>query len=61
MRPAAASRHVKIRRPAMLPILETDDDGIPVFDTRFDGRRWSAESDEPQSVSLGDWPAEFED
>ena len=61
MTPATQARIVRIRRPAMPPILETDDDGIPVFDTGFDGRRWREEGDEPDSVSLGDWPSECED
>jgi hypothetical protein len=60
MRPATA-RIVKIRRPAMLPILEIDDDGVPVFDTGFDGRRWKEEDDEPLGVTLAEWPAEFDD
>jgi hypothetical protein len=59
--PATSARIVRVRRPAMLPILEIDDDGIPVFESSFDGRRWSDEGDEPRSVELADWPAEFED
>jgi len=54
-------RIVKIRRPAMSPILEVDDDGIPVFETTFDGRRWSDDGDPPSSVTLGDWPAELDE
>ena len=63
MTPAAVARIVRIRRPAMLPILEIDDDGVPVFETSFDGRRWSdgEQGDGPMGVALGDWPAEFED
>ncbi|HEY2629688.1 MAG TPA: hypothetical protein VGI57_11200 [Usitatibacter sp.] len=61
MTPAALARITRIRRPASLPILEIDDDGVPVFQTSFDGRRWSEEGDEPNGVALGDWPSEFED
>lgn len=63
MTPATVARLTRIRRPAMLPILEIDDDGVPVFETSFDGRRWSDgdPEDGPASVTLSDWPAEFED
>ncbi len=61
MTPATVARNVRIRRPASLPILEIDDDGVPVFETSFDGRRWLEEGDGPAAVALSDWPAEFED
>jgi len=61
MTPATVARITRIRRPASLPILEIDDDGVPVFESSFDGRRWQAEDDGPSAVALGDWPAEFDD
>jgi hypothetical protein len=61
MTPATVARTLKIRRPVLTPILEIDDDGVPVFQTQFDGRRWHDEGDEPQGVELSDWPAEFDD
>ncbi len=59
--PATQARITRIRRPAMAPLLEIDDDGVPVFQTSFNGRQWSDEDAEPNGVELGDWPAEFED
>lgn len=61
MAPATVARTVKVRRPAVMPILEIDDDGVPVFETRFEGRRWCDDGEEPGCVALADWPAEFED
>jgi hypothetical protein len=61
MPPATLARITRIRRPAMLPILEIDDDGIPVFDSGFDGRRWQEDGDEPRALKLDDWPSELED
>jgi hypothetical protein len=55
-------RTVKMRRPALPPILEIDEDGVPVADMSFmEGRRWNADGDEPEGVSMGDWPTEFDD
>ncbi len=61
MAPATQARITRLRRPAILPILEIDDDGVPVFESGFDGRRWNEDGDAPNAVALGDWPAEFED
>ena len=56
-----AKHSVKLRRPALPPILEIDDDGLPVFEMNLtEGRRFSGEDDDV-SVSLGDWPTEFDD
>ena len=56
-----AKHSVKLRRPALPPILEIDDDGLPVFEMSVsEGRRFSGEDDDV-SVSLGDWPTEFDD
>ena len=56
------TRTVKPRRPALPPILEIDEDGLPVAEMNFsEGRRWSADGEEPGGVSMGDWPTEFDD
>ena len=55
-------RTVKMRRPALPPILEIDEDGLPVSEMSFsEGRRWTADGEEPGGVSMGDWPTEFDD
>jgi hypothetical protein len=54
-------RTAKLRRPALPPILEIDEDGLPVSEMSFENRRWSADGDEPGGVALGDWPTEFDD
>lgn len=49
-----------LRRAKLPPILEIDEDGVPVCDFSFsEGRRWSEDGDEP-GVKLGEWP-EFDD
>ncbi|HEX7607587.1 MAG TPA: hypothetical protein VF348_12795 [Usitatibacter sp.] len=55
-------RAMKLRRPALPPILEIDEDGVPVAEMPFgEGRRWTADDGEPSGVSMGDWPAELDD
>ena len=54
-------RTVKLRRPALPPILEIDEDGLPVAEMTFENRRWSADGEEPDGVAMGDWPTEFDD
>jgi hypothetical protein len=55
-------RAVKIRRPALPPLLEIDEDGVPVTELGIhEGRAWSGEGEEPGGVSLADWPTEFDD
>lgn len=50
-----------LRREKLPPILEIDEDGLPVSEMSFsEGRRWTADGDE-SSVQLGDWPTEFDD
>ena len=49
------------RRAKLPPILEIDEDGIPVNEMESWQRpRWSADGDEP-SVTLDDWPTEYDD
>jgi hypothetical protein len=54
-------RSVKLRRPPLPPILEIDEDGVPVYEMTFSDRRWSADGDEPRGVAMADWPTEFDD
>ena len=54
-------RTVKLRRPALPPILEIDEDGLPVAEMSFEIRRWTADGDEQGGVEMGDWPTEFDD
>lgn len=40
------------------PILEVDDEGVPLIDFElYEGRRWSSDADEP-AVQLGEYPVE---
>ena len=51
---------LRVRRPPMPPILEIDEDGLPISEMSVtEGRRWSGEDDET-SLKLADWP-EFDD
>ena len=46
-------RTVKLRRPALPPILEIDEDGLPVAEMSFENRRWTADGDEPGGCGNG--------
>ncbi len=49
------------RRAKLPPILEIDEDGLPVFEMEFSQRpRWTSD-EETGSVQMGDWPTEFDD
>jgi hypothetical protein len=54
-------RSVKLRRPSLPPILEIDEDGVPVSEMSFSDRRWNADGEEPGGVAMTDWPSEFDD
>ena len=57
-----AKHSIRVRRPSMPPILEIDEDGLPVSEMSVtEGRRWSGEDNDNPSVSLSDWPTEFDD
>lgn len=62
MRTPRTARSTKLRRPPLPPILEIDEDGLPISEmSLFEGRRFSGESDEePGGLSVADWP-EFDD
>ena len=54
-------QNVQPRRLKLPPILEIDEDGIPVNEMEsWNMPRWSTDSDTP-GVSLGEWPTEFDD
>ena len=49
------------RRAKLPPILEIDEDGLPVNEREFMGAtRWSSDEDTP-GIGLGEWPTEFDD
>jgi hypothetical protein len=51
----------EVRRPKLPPILEIDEDGIPVSELETPaGRRFSFD-DEGPGLQLGEWPTEFDD
>lgn len=55
------SRLQTSRRAKLPPILEIDEDGLPIFEMNIhEGRRWSADGEEP-GVQMSDWPTEFDD
>ena len=54
-------QNIQPRRMKLPPILEIDEDGIPVNEMEsWSMPRWSTDSDTP-GVSLGEWPTEFDD
>jgi len=58
MKPKA---RVEPRRSKLPPILEVDEDGIPVADYEpWRNARWSSEDDAP-GLQLDDWPGELDD
>jgi hypothetical protein len=57
-----AKHTFKMRRPSLPPILEIDEDGLPVSEMSvIEGRRWRGEDGDGPSVSLSEWPTEFDD
>lgn len=48
------------RRAKLPPILEIDEDGVPVFEMELSQRRWSSDQ-EASAVQMVDWPTEFDD
>lgn len=55
-------QRVEYRHAKLPPILEIDEDGLPVNEMEgFMNRQpWNADEDTP-GVSLGEWPTEFDD
>jgi len=52
-------RHIR----KLPPILEIDEDGIPVSEHEgaWGHPRWTSDEDSGQSLQLGDWPTELDD
>jgi hypothetical protein len=49
------------RRAKLPPILEIDEDGLPVNEREFmSPTRWSSDED-ATGIALGEWPTEFDD
>ena len=49
------------RTPKLPPILEVDEDGVPVSEVEmFERPRWSSDSEEI-GVQMGDWPTDLDD
>jgi hypothetical protein len=49
------------RRAKLPPILEIDEEGLPVFEMELGQRlRWSSDA-EAAGVQMGDWPTESDD
>lgn len=55
-------QRIEPRRAKLPPILEIDEDGLPVNEMEgwASRPRWSSDSDTP-AFSLGEWPTEFDD
>jgi hypothetical protein len=52
---------IESRRVKLPPILEIDEDGVPVAEVPSWGRpRWSSDEDSP-SFELGEWSGDFDD
>ena len=55
-------QRVEIRRAKLPPILEIDEDGLPVNEMECWNRQpWNADDEANPGVSLGEWPTEFDD
>jgi hypothetical protein len=58
MKPKARVEH---RRSKLPPILEIDEDGLPIADYEpWRHTRWSSDEDTP-GLQLDDWPGELDD
>ena len=56
-----ARTQTPLRHAKLPPILEIDEDGVPVSEMSFfEPRRWSSDDEEP-GVTPAEWPAEFDD
>jgi hypothetical protein len=57
MKPKA---RIEPRRTKLPPILEIDEDGIPVAEFEWRHGRWSSD-DEAPGLQMDDWPSELDD
>jgi hypothetical protein len=51
---------IEPRRTKLPPILEIDEDGIPVAEFEWRHGRWSSD-DEAPGLQMDDWPSELDD
>ena len=55
-------QRVEHRRAKLPPLLEIDEDGLPVFELRSWGaQRWSSDSEVTDELQLGERPLELDD
>lgn len=53
------AKHREIHRIRLLPLLEVDEDGVPVAELQcWPHRRWSSDEDDPE-IDSGDLPVDF--
>lgn len=55
-------QRIETRRAKLPPILEIDEDGLPVNEMEAWSRpRWTSDDEASPGVALGEWPTEFDD
>jgi hypothetical protein len=55
-------QRIEHRRAKLPPLLEIDEDGLPVFELKSWGaHRWSSDSEATDELQLGDRPLELDD
>ena len=54
-------QRIEHRRAKLPPLLEIDEDGLPVFELQSWGHRWSSDSDATDELQLGNLPLELDD
>jgi hypothetical protein len=57
-----AEHQTRRLRAKLPPILEIDEDGIPLHEmSTFEGRRWTSDAEDSDfGVQLGDWPGDLD-
>ncbi len=56
-----ARARTDLRRPKLPPILEIDEDGLPIAEREpFQFHRWSSD-EEVEGVEMGEWPTDLDD
>lgn len=59
--PSELKHRHELRRRKLPPMLEIDENGVPVSELETWFRpRWTSDEDEP-AMELGDWPVDFDD
>jgi hypothetical protein len=55
-------QRIEHRRAKLPPLLEIDEDGLPVFELKsWDAHRWSSDSEATDELQLGERPLELDD